>query len=139
MEKENFKKKLEKMTKPELPHLKHEAMLADAIINAKDQSVVSWWWLSVPLFIILMLLMKSVYMPGTSLVTGIHELAGREKFISLIFFLVSPVILIIVNLFSIRKIYFLSGSPKSFNFLEIVWFNVAIITLSAVILLIYLL
>jgi hypothetical protein len=44
--------------------------------NAKDKSVVSWWWLSVPLFIILMMLLKSIYMHGTTLITNIHELAS---------------------------------------------------------------
>jgi hypothetical protein len=137
MEKENFEKKLEKMTKPEMPQLKHEDMLADAIINAKDQSVVSWWWLSVPLFIIMMLLMKSFYMPGTSLISNIHELAVKEKYMSLIFFFISPIVLIIVNILSIRRIYYLSGNPKSVNFLETVWFNVLIILLSVLILIIY--
>jgi hypothetical protein len=139
MEKQNIENKLKEMTKPDIKDLKHENMLADAIINAKDKSVVSWWWLSVPVFIILMLLMKSYFMPGTMVITGIQELAGREKYMSLIFFLISPIILIVVNVFSIRKLYFLSGSPKSLNFLEIVWFNIVIIALSVVILLIYLL
>jgi hypothetical protein len=120
MEKQIFERKLEKMTKPEIPQLKHEDMLANAIINAKDKSVVSRWWLSVPVFIIMMLLMKSVYMPGTTLITNIHELTSREKYMSLVFFLISPAVLIIVNVFSIRKIYFLSGSPKSLNFLQTV-------------------
>jgi hypothetical protein len=137
MEKQYFEKRLKDITKPDIKELKHENMLADAIINAKDKSVVSWWWLSVPLFIILMMLMKSIYMPGTTLITNIHELAGREKYMSLVFFLISPVVLIIVNVFSIRKIYFLSGSPKSMNFLEIIWFNILIIALSVLILLIY--
>jgi hypothetical protein len=119
--------------------LRREDILADAIINAKDKSVVSWWWLSVPVFIILMLLMKSYFMPETTLITNIHEFAGREKYMSLIFFLISPIVLIVVNVFSIRKLYFLSGNPKSLNFLEIVWFNIVIIALSVVILLIYLL
>jgi hypothetical protein len=137
MEKQYFEKRLKDMTKPDIKELKHENMLADAIINAKDKSVVSWWWLSVPLFIILMMLMKSIYMPGTTLITNIHELAGREKYMSLVFFLISPVVFIIVNVFSIRKIYFLSGRPKSMNFLEIIWFNILIIALSVLILLIY--
>jgi hypothetical protein len=137
MEKQNFEKKLAEMTKPEIQQLKHENMLANAIINAKDKTVVSWWWLSIPVFIILMLLMKSVYMPGTTLITNIHELAGREKYISLIVFLISPIVLIIVNAFSIQKIYFLSGSPKSLNFLQTVWSNIMNIFLSVLIILIY--
>jgi hypothetical protein len=137
MEKQIFERKLGKMTKPEIQQLKHDEMLANAIINAKDKSVVSWWWLSIPVFTILMLLMKSVYMPGTILITNIHELAGREKYMSLIVFLISPIVLIIVNVFSIRKIYFLSGSPKSLNFLQTVWSNIMNIFLSVLIILIY--
>lgn len=137
MEKENFEKKLKEMTKPEIPLLKHEDILAHAIINAKDKSVVSWWWLSIPFFIIIMLLMKSVYMPGTTVVSGIHEFAAREKLLSMVLFLISPAVLIIINSYSIRKIYFLSGSPKLMNFVLSVWFNIAIIALSLLILIIY--
>jgi hypothetical protein len=137
METQNFEKKLTEMTKPEIPQLKHQDMLAKAIINAKDKSVVSWWWLSVPGFIILMLLMKSLYMPGATLVASIHDMASREKYISIVFFLVSPIALIVVNAFSIRRIYFLSGSPKSINFLETIWLNILIIVLSVFVLIVY--
>lgn len=137
MENENFEKKLSEMTKPEISQLKHEDILADAIINAKDKSVVSLWWLSVPLFVIGMLLMKSLYMPGTDLISNVHDLAASQKYISLIFFLISPLILIVINVLSIRRIYFLSGSPKSVKFLEFVWLNIAIIVVSIVILLVY--
>ena len=137
MEEQNFEKKLTEMTKPEITHLKHEDLLAAAIINAKDKSVVSFWWLSVPVFIILMLMMKSLYMPGSTLISNLHDLAIRQKYISLVFFLVAPIVLIIFNVFSIRKVYFLSGSPKSINFLEIVWSNVLIIVLSILVLIIY--
>ena len=137
MEEQNFEKKLSEMTKPKITHLKHEDLLASAIINAKDKSVVSLWWLSVPVFIILMLMMKSLYMPGSTLISNIHDLAIRQKYISLAFFLVAPIVLIIFNVFSIRKVYFLSGSPKSINFLEIVWSNVLIIVLSILVLIIY--
>ena len=137
MEEQNFEKNLSEMTKPKITHLKHEDMLANAIINAKDKSVVSLWWLSIPVFITLMLIMKVLYMPGSSLISNMHDLSIRQKFISLIFFLVVPILLIIFNLFSIRKVYFLSGSPKSINFLEIVLSNVLIIVLSVLILIIY--
>jgi hypothetical protein len=137
METQNFEKKLTEMTKPEIPPLKHQDMLAKAIINAKDKSVVSWWWLSVPGFIVLMLIMKSLYMPGATLVASIHDLANREKYISIVFFLVSPVALIVANAISIRRIYFLSGSPKSINFLETIWLNILIIVLSVFVLIVY--
>jgi hypothetical protein len=137
MEKQNFEQKLTEMDKPEIHHLKHEDMLMRAIINARDKSVVSWWWLSIPAFIITMLLMKSVYAPGTTLISNIHDLSVNQKYIPIIFFLISPLVLIIVNLFSIRKIYYLSGSPKSMNFVQTVWFNILVIVASVVILIIY--
>jgi len=137
METQNFENKLKEMEKPEILNLKHEDILSRAIINAKDKSVVSWWWLSVPVFIILMLMMKSTFMPGTTLISNMHELESGQKFISVAFFLISPLILIIINALTIRKIHFLSGSPKSLNFLEAVWFNILIIVVAALILLIY--
>ena len=137
MEKDNFEMKLKEMTKPEMPHLKHEEMLSNAIVNAKDKSIVSLWWLSVPAFIIMMLIMKSVYMPGTTLVSNMSEMEIRNRYISIVFFLFSPIVIIIFNSLSIRKIFFLSGNPKSVNFLAAVWINVLAILLSAFILIIY--
>jgi hypothetical protein len=137
METQNFEKKLKEMGKPEIQNLKHEDMLSRSIINAKDKSVVSWWWLSVPVFIILMLMMKSTFMPGTSLISNMHELESSQKYLSLTFFLISPLALIIFNAFTIRKIHFLSGSPKSISFLGTIWVNVLIIVFSLFILLIY--
>jgi len=137
METQNFEKQLTEMEKPEIHNLKHEDILSGAIINAKDKSVVSWWWLCVPIFILLMLMMKSTFMPGTTLISNMHDLESKQKLISVAFFLVSPVILIIINVLTIRKIHFLSGSPKSLSFLEAVWFNILIIAVSAFILIIY--
>jgi hypothetical protein len=137
MEKDNFEMKLTEMTKPEIPPLKHRDMLGNAIVNAKDKSIVSLWWLSVPAFIILMLVMKGIYMPGTSLVSNMTGMEGRNKYTSLIFFLISPIVVIIFNALSIRKIHFLSGSPKSINFLETIWINILAILLSVIVLVIY--
>jgi hypothetical protein len=137
MKNDNFEMKLTEMTKPGIPHLKHEVMLGNAIANAKDKSVVSLWWLSVPAFIILMLIMKSVYMPGSTLVSNMNEMEQQNKFVSIIFFLISPLVLIIINAFSIRKIYFLSGSPKSASFLQSVWLNIIVIAFAAGVLIIY--
>jgi hypothetical protein len=137
MENEKFEKKLKEMKKPEVTHLKHEDMLSNAISNAKDKSVVSLWWLSIPLFITAMLMMKSMYMPGTSLISNLKELAASQRYIFIVFFIASPLVLILVNILTIRKIYVLSGSPKSLNFLEAVWVNVLMIVLSVLILIIY--
>ncbi len=127
------------MTKPEVSKLKHQNMLEKAIIKAKDKSVLSWWWLSIPLYILAGLLMKSIFMPFTTLGSNLHDLIGKAKYSSILFFLIVPILFIVINFMSIREIYFLSGSPKSLNFLKAVWFNLLIIIASIIILLIYLL
>ena len=137
MNAQDFEEKLKQMTKPEVDNLKHEELLGNAIANAKDKSVVSWWWLAIPLYIIAMLWMKSVYIPETSLISGIHNFIGKQKFMFVTLFLVLPVIFIILNFLSIRKIYFLSGSPKTPKFIGIVWFNVLMIFLCIFLLIIY--
>ena len=137
METQNFEEKLLKMTKPEVNQLKHQDMLADAITNAKDKSVVSWWWICVPLFIIAMLTMKSVYMPHTTLISNIHELKSKQPVSSLIFFLIVPVCIIIFNTWSIRKVWSLSDNPKDSNSIQSLWVNGLMIFLSIIVLIIY--
>jgi hypothetical protein len=137
MELESFEEKLTQMTKPEVTELKHQDMLAKSIATAKDKSVLSWWWLSIPLYICAALLMKSFFMPQTSLVSNLHNLTSKDKYSSILFFLVLPIIFAVINLISIRKIYFLSGNPNTLHFLESVWFNILIIAASIIILIIY--
>ena len=134
---DKFEKKIIEMSKPEISKLKHQDILTDAIIKAKDKSVLSWWWLSIPLYIIAALLMKTFFMPHTTLISNIHELTGSEKYSSLLFFLILPVVFITINFLSIRKIYFLSGNPKTIKFLKAVWFNIFLIVASILILIIY--
>lgn len=134
---ENFEEKLTQMTKPEVTYLKHQDMLANAITKAKDKSVISWWWLSIPLYLIAALVMKTIFMPQTNLRLNIHEFSNREIYSSVLFFLVLPIVFIVINFISIRNIYFLSGSPKSISFLQTAWFNVLMILFSILILIIY--
>jgi len=134
---QNFEKELIQMTKPDITELKHGDMLSNAIIKGKDRSVVSWWWISIPLYIIVILLMKSLYFPHTTFLSNLHELINKEGFISVILFLIIPVVFMLINFISIRKIYILSGSPAVMHFLGRVWNHVLILLFSIVIILIY--
>lgn len=133
----DFEDKLFQMTKPEVSQLKHQELLANTITKAKDKSVLSWWWLSIPLYLIATLLMKSFFLPSTSLTSNLHELSRNGRYSSVLIFAVLPVVFILINLITIRKIFFLSGSPKPIDFLRLVWFNIIIIIASILILLIY--
>jgi hypothetical protein len=138
MDMQKFEEKLLRMTKPEVNQLKHQDLLAKAITNAKDKSVVSWWWLVIPLYIISTLLMKSIYMPDTNLISNIKDLTTKQRFTVNLFFLILPIFFILINIYSIRKIYILLGSPKSISYLKTVWLNILIIFFSILILIIYL-
>jgi hypothetical protein len=137
MEMENFENKLKQMTKPEVGQLKHQELLNKAIINARDKSALSWWWLVIPLFIILMFLMKSLYMPGTTLISGLNDFMARNKMLAYLFFIIVPVVLIMINTISIRKIYHLEGRPELTGLFKAVWLNIAIIGLCLLVLIIY--
>jgi len=139
MDSQNFEDRLRQVTKPEVKELKHQDMLADATAKGKDKSVVSWWWLIIPLYIILTLVMKSIYMPNTSFISNIQELTSKQKLTSSIFFLILPIIFILISFYNIRKIYFLSGNPKSVIFLKAVWLDILMILFSILILIIYVL
>lgn len=129
---------LHQMTKPAVAELKHQEMLTNTIIAAKEKSVLSGWWLSIPLYLLAMLLMKSFFIPATTMFSNLHQLAHQMKYTSILFFVIVPIVFIILNFISIRKIYFFSGSTWSITFLKYVWLNVFIIFVSLVILFIYL-
>lgn len=134
---ENFEDKLTRMTKPEVNQLKHQNMLANSISKAKDGSVLSLWWLSIPLYIIAVLLMKTVFMPHTTLFSNLHDLTEKNKYSSLLVFLLLPLIFITINIISIRKTYFLLGSAWTVNFFKAVWANILVIICSIIVLIIY--
>ncbi len=137
MEKEDFEEKLVLMTKPEVNQLKHQDMLEKAIANAKDKTALSFWWLIIPLYVISMLLMKSHFMTDTTLISNIHDLTTRQKFVTYIFFLILPIFFILLNIISIRNVFHLSGNPKSIVFLKSVWLNILMILFSILILIVF--
>ena len=119
------------------PVISKNQSLEQLISNSKDFAVVSLWWLSIPLFIVLMLFMKGAYIPGSAFVNDFHDFALREKSKSLIFFLISPLVIILINSFMIIKIRTLTGNPKSLSFLALAWPNFLIMMLCLTVLFIY--
>ena len=138
-ETELFEKKLREMTKPEVSELKHRELLGKALLGAKAKSVVSWWWLGVPLYVLAMFTMKSLYMPGTSLVSNLREMAIKQFGLILMLFVVLPLAFIIISVLSMRRIRFLSGSRRIYDLFKVAWFNILIIALSIIAVVIYLL
>jgi len=139
MNSKNFEEKLIHMTKPDISQLKHQDMLAKAIIHAKDKSVVSFWWLGIPIYLLAAFAMKSIYIPHMSFTSSFHELTDKQGYMAVIIFILLPIILIIINLISIRQLYYLYGNTKVKVFIKTVLAQILIIILSMVIFIIYLL
>lgn len=137
MEMKNFEEILINMSKPEISQLKHQDMLAKAIINAKGKSVVSFWWLCIPLYLMAAFAMKSIYFPQTPLISTFRELTDQKGYMAVLLFVVLPVILIIINLLTIRQLFFLYGNTKVTRFIKTVLAQILIIILSLLILIIY--
>jgi hypothetical protein len=137
MDNKNFEEQLLQMEKPKVSKLKHQDMLAIAVTNAKDNSVLSLWWLSIPLYMLAMLLMKSMFMPSTTLFSNLHEVTQQMKYSSILFFVIVPLVFMIINVVTVRKIYVYSGRPKAAAFIKITWINLLIILASIIILFIY--
>ena len=137
-EMQEFEERLKHLEKPVVDDLKHQDVLADAIADARNRSAVSWWWLAVSVYSLAALLMKTVFVPHETLTRNIHEFAIRDGGLSIVVFLILPVLSIAVNLPAMLRIYRESGKPRASGLLRIVWRNVVIVIVSIVIIFIYL-
>ena len=127
---DEFEEKLLKMTKPEVDKLKHESMLAQEIIKAKEKSVLSLWWISLPLYVVAMFLMKALFDPEGNFFLYLYEFVLSSSYKVVILFYVLPLVMIWINAVSVWRVYFLAGGPPVMPFLRFVWFNILMILLS---------
>ncbi len=133
----HFEDILENMTKPEIRELKHEAALSKIIMKAKNRSVVSFWWLCIPLYIIVALIMKTYFTPNVSLTSTLHEFTKSRSHAAILLFLVLPLLLIVINLLSIKQLFFLYNTLVKEEFLKKIATQILIILFSLFVLFIY--
>ena len=126
----NFERKLSNMSKPDLPNLAHEGNQEKAVMSAKEKQVLSFWWLCIPVYIIAAMLMKTLYNPQASFHSGIHT--ANPNYTGILLFVVLPVLVIVINLVSIKQLLFLSLKKQ-------VWVNIGLVLVSILVLFIYLL
>lgn len=132
-----FEQKLDKMSLPSVDELKHEELIAANIINRKHKSSISFWWLSIPAYTIAAFFMKSFYYKGTSVFDMIKELINKEGYIGPVLFGVLPIVLLIINIISIRQANYLFGVLKRKAFIQSIFREILLIVLSFITLLIY--
>ena len=138
MENNKFEEELTQMSKPEVHELKHARLVTEILRNAGDGSVLSAWWLSIPVYILAMLCMQALYLPHSHPLHLLRQLIRGQDWTFLLFFAVVPAVCAIANAILLRKIWFLSGSPGIVGLLRVGWRQILVMLLCALILFIYL-
>jgi hypothetical protein len=128
---DEFEKKMEEMSKPEIQDLKHQNMLAERIIREKRKTALTWWWVVLPFYVTATFMMKSLYFPGTGLFKFLGEFILTNSKGSFLLFVFLPLFTIIINVQSIWKLYFYSGASINAPFILNSLFKLFLITLSA--------
>ena len=134
----NIEEVLIKMSKPEIKNLQHENLLSDAIANSKEKAALSFWWIIIPIYVLAAYWMKSFFMPGSSFPSNLGELAGRNSYAANLIFVLVPIILIVTNMMSIKKLYFFSGSYPTLKFLLSGAAHIITVIISIIVMLVYL-
>ncbi len=138
MENKSFEEELSRMSKPEVPELKHARLVTEILRNAGDGSVLSAWWLSIPAYILVMLCMQALYLPHSHTLHLLRQLIRGQEWTFMLFFAVVPAVCAIANGILLRKIWFLSGSPGISGLFRLGWRQILVMLLCALILFIYL-
>jgi hypothetical protein len=133
-----FEQKLSGLSKPEIKKLKHQEMISDQFIQMKRKAALSGWWILLPAYLTAVLAMKSFYFSGSDTFEFLSEFIRQRQFFSFSIFAGLPLLALILNVISIKKISFYSGNGlMSINLLKMISLPLAIIALSLVSLLIY--
>ena len=134
---ENWEDNFEKMSKPEMPELLHGQALKNAIERAEEKSVISFWWLLVAVYVIGAFLLKTLYKPGSFFLSSIRAFKGSQVFPAILFFLISPAVVLLFSVRSIKERYFLAGNPRLGSFVRSILVQVFLIFFSLITIVIY--
>lgn len=120
------------MSKPGVKELKHQELLGKAIVQSKRKTVLSTWWLAIPLYCLAMLGMETIYKKGTSLHDHLHQMDSSNPHLAQILFAVVPLALILLNGLHIWSTWKITRS------LNAVLLNATMIIISLLVLIFYL-
>jgi len=120
---ESFEEQLSKMSLPETGNPQHRQLLLRQVAKLKEERTLSLWWISIPLFMIAAFYMRSFYIHNAAWASGLEEFLNRQKILGALLFAAVPGLLMLLNIFRIKKIHFLSGSPALLEFIGIIWLN----------------
>jgi hypothetical protein len=133
----NFENMLSNISGPEIKNLKHEDLLARAIMRNKHKTAVSFWWISIPLYVIAAFVMKSFFLPGASFISNLHGLISKDGYTAILIFIVIPTALIVTNMISLINLYSLSGRQAVRKLLKAGLVNLIFTAVLIILMLIY--
>ncbi len=102
------------MITPYTDNRENEIERRKVISSVKDRLTLCLWWLSIPVYTIAIQYMKTWFLPKTIFRFNIHDFLIRERSAAFFMFVILPVLLILINAFSIRDLFKLENAyPKS--------------------------
>jgi hypothetical protein len=145
MEKADFERKLEKMTKPEVRSNEHHLQLKLTLLNAKKSARIGVAFVILPcVFLFLIFLKYALHLQLSSFTEFEDWMSNKNNsaFIKLLIPLLligTPLIAFIINALSILHFDFNEPQKELLVTIKIKWFNIIILVISAAILLCFLL
>ena len=135
-----FEDKLDRLSKPEVKSLKHEAMVSELVIHMKRKTALSWWWVLFPVYFVAILIMKSFYFPGRNTFDYLAEFIAHYPYFSFLVLGFLPTLTIVINLMTVKKIWFYAVADRpGIKFLRLTIFPAILILISALVILTYIL
>jgi hypothetical protein len=107
------------------------------ISSVKDRLTLSLWWLSIPVYTIAVQYMKTWFLPKTIFRFNIHDLIIRERTATFFLFIILPVIMIIINAFSMIELYKLENNFHNSKSFKLMWANVLEVIIAVVVIRIF--
>ncbi len=130
---DSFEESLEKMTKPSVDKLKHERVLSELIVSSRGRSVLAGWWLSIPLYLIAALVMKSMYVNNSGVIDNLLQIKASSG-LYWVYMLVIPLGVMIMNIRILMVQYRESAAPSLPSLLSVYWYNALMILMSIMLL-----
>jgi hypothetical protein len=107
------------------------------IESVKSILTLSLWWLCIPVYTIAIQYMKTWFLPRSFFRFNMHDLIMRERPATFFLFLILPVILIIINVFSMLRLFKLTGNYRKLKPFSLIWANALVIIISVTVMCIY--
>lgn len=132
MEKDDFRKRIEQLKKPEIGELEHMKILKLTLLNARKSAVLGIWLVIIPCYFLFCVVMLHYFNINLRLFEAMEDLiAGFDhtpglKFLGPLLLVGLPIVAFIINALAIMHFYFDKSAYEINITIKIKWLNLII-------------